>query len=112
MVVIQTTVCVSVCVCVVGVLPFTPSYYAYYTDLLGCFCSGNRLLLFFTCSLQPSLFSPFILLILLSLFLSSIHLPPLYPHSSPEAMGEGEREGEAERQDRPALLKTLFTPGM
>lgn len=27
-------------------------------------------------------------------FLSSIHLPPLYPHSSPEAMGEGEREGE------------------
>lgn len=34
-------------------------------------------------------------------------------HSSPEAVGERrEREGEGEkRQDKPALLKTLFTPG-
>lgn len=36
-------------------------------------------------------------------------LSPSALHSSPEAMGEGERE--RERQDRPALLKTLFTPG-
>lgn len=84
MVVIQT----AVCVCLLGGgrwgCPFTPPYYAYYTDLLGCFCSGNRLLLFFTpppLSLYP-----------IDTFFSLV-TPPLrfLSHSSPEVMGKGER---------------------
>lgn len=105
--VIQTAVCVCVCVsvsvCLFGggeVLPFTPSYYAYYTDWLGRFCSGNRLLLFF--NLRPS---RSYLLPLSYWYLSISHqstspflsqLSPCALHSSPEAKGEGEREREGE----------------
>lgn len=103
MVVIQT----AVCVCLFGggeTVPFIPSYYAYYTDWLSSFCSGNQTVAPFQ--------STTLLLLLFALYpsdtsLSLINQPPppllsrLSPcalHSSPEVMGEGESEGETERE--------------
>lgn len=100
----------AVCRCL---LPFTPSYYAYYSDLLDRFLLWEQTIALFHLFSPPP--SPFILPIPpVSLFLSSIRLPPLYPALSthPLRQWEREREGEGEkRQDKPALLKTLFTPG-
>lgn len=110
MVVIQKALCVGVC------CPSPPLIMLITQTCWTVFHSGNSLLLFFTCS--PPTFSLHPTDTPVSLFLSSICLPPPpYPsflppcplHSSPGAVGGRKREGE--REDRPALLKTLFTPG-
>lgn len=116
MVVIQT----AVCVCLFGggeTVPFIPSYYAYYTDWLSSFCSGNQTVAPFQ--------STTLLLLLFALYPSDTSLslinqpPPFYPDSLPAHCTRPlrwwervrARERQRERQDRPALLITLFMPG-
>lgn len=82
----------AVCRCL---LPFTPSYYAYYSDLLDRFLLWEQTIALFHLFSPPP--SPFILPIPpVSLFLSSIRLPPLYPALSTHPLRQWER-GERER---------------
>lgn len=92
MVVIETALCAGVC------CPSPPLIMLITQTCWTVFYSGNRLLLFFTCS-------PLLLLPLsyryppVSLFLSSIRLPPLYPALSTHPLRQWER-GEREREER------------
>lgn len=75
--------CVSVCLVVGRCRPSPPLIMLIIQTCWAVFCSGNRLLLFFTCSLQPSPLS--------SLYPTDTSLsfslinppPPLYPNSLP-----------------------------
>lgn len=109
MVVIETALCAGVC------CPSPPLIMLITQTCWTVFYSGNRLLLFFTCS--PLLLLPLSYRYPLSPSFSHQSASPLFILPSPlipwgSGREEREREGEGEkRQDKPALLKTLFTPG-